>query len=226
MQDITGCFQFFYSSRDTSLPHPDVPTRDVTNTAHAGEKTEPFLERRVENWCACRARFVAPRVREALRVTAGGGRHSMVLTTRHPTTGRELAVGLLDFSPVAYDALTKRFPNRWSDDFLPYTGGTSSKLVTFARAFDLRPWMDAQKPAVKYVPGKRYGMVKADTPARQALLGRIIAHLSAAPDCRAEFLANVRHLERRLRRNGPQAAWLHYQERVLTGRVARCSPRR
>src|SRR6266481_3566531 len=81
---IVGCFQFFYASAEADLPNPDVPTRDVTNTWKAGHKTEPFLERRLENWCAYRALMVAPRVREALAITALKGNHYMILTTKRP----------------------------------------------------------------------------------------------------------------------------------------------
>lgn len=62
---LGGSFQFFYSSREANLPHVEIPTRDVTNTAHAGNKTEPFLERACENWCRCRAQMVTAAVNDA-----------------------------------------------------------------------------------------------------------------------------------------------------------------
>lgn len=218
VDQITGCFQFFYSSKECRLPHPDVPTRDVTNTARAGYKTEPLLERQLENWCECRAKFVVPRVREALAVTASGGRHYMILTTTHPKTREELAVGILEFSRSAYGSLMKRYPNQWNARHQPYTGGPSSKLIRFCDAFSLEPWMISQKPPTKYVPGKRYGIVKAPT----LLLNEILQHFEALPDCTSEFLANVRCLEGRLKCNGPQWAWKDYQDRMHLVSKNRC----
>ena len=84
---MEGCFQFFYASQESTLPHPDVPTRDVTDTWNAGRKTEPHLERMMENWCPCRARFVTAEVRRALELAANGDSHFMILTTRRAAGG-------------------------------------------------------------------------------------------------------------------------------------------
>jgi hypothetical protein len=66
MKAVEGTFQYFYCTRSLSdLPHPDVPTRDVTDTWRRGNKTEPYLEKRVENWCSCRARFITAAAKRA-----------------------------------------------------------------------------------------------------------------------------------------------------------------
>lgn len=92
MKQVVGCFQFFYSSRDPALTCPDVPTRDVTNSARAGFKTEPLLEKRLENWCACRKTMVTPRVRDTLSVTATDGfdeiRKTVVIEIAHAVSGK------------------------------------------------------------------------------------------------------------------------------------------
>jgi len=46
---MNGCFQFFFASKEKQLPYPDVPTRDVTNTWHKGNKTEPHFAKMMEN---------------------------------------------------------------------------------------------------------------------------------------------------------------------------------
>jgi len=46
---MNGCFQFFFASKEEQLPYPDVPTRDVTNTWHKGNKTEPHFAKMMEN---------------------------------------------------------------------------------------------------------------------------------------------------------------------------------
>src|SRR5262245_29731206 len=100
---MRAIFQFFYSSREAGLPFPDVPTRDVTNTHGAGHKTEPNLERRMENWCPCRASMVTKAAKVARNLAIKGERHYLVLTTRDPQTGDALAVGLMPFSPASFD---------------------------------------------------------------------------------------------------------------------------
>ena len=162
---MDGCFQFFFSSKEQQLPYPDVPTRDVTNTWGMGNKTEPHFEKMMENWCPCRARFVTSNVRNALQTPDG---HCMILTTNHPVTKDDLAVGVLHFSIPDYKHFRSQHPTRWTEKkYLPYVGSNDSKLVSFKDAFRLRPWMIENRKA--HLPGKRYGVVKAD----QQLLGRI-----------------------------------------------------
>src|SRR6266481_4145588 len=98
---MNGCFQFFFSSKEDNLPYPDVPTRDITNTCHMGNKTEPHFEKMMENWCPCRARFVTANVKKALDLRAGA-EHYMILTTNHPRTNDGLAAGFLCFSANLY----------------------------------------------------------------------------------------------------------------------------
>ena len=189
-----GCFQFFYASQETTLPHPDVPTRDVTDTWNAGWKTEPHLERMMENWCQCRAHFVTPQVRRALELATNGDIHVMILTTRRAVGSPGLAVGILEFSKQAYEINRAKFPDRWSDtSYLPYVGSRKSKLVSFTDAFVLKEWMSDQRK--KYVPGQRYGIIRAPA----GLLDQIRAHFESKADRTREFLANVGWLENRLR---------------------------
>jgi hypothetical protein len=218
MKQVVGCFQFFYSSRDGTLPHLDIPTRDVTNTANAGYKTEPLLERRLENWCACRASMVTPRARDALSVTAASGQHYMILTTKRPIDGHEFAVGFLKFSRSAYRTLLKRYPMRWNLKHQPYPGDFRSKLVRFSEAYSLRAWIDARPRRKKYMPGIRCGIVKAPS----SLLNDILKHFSALSDRRAEFLANVAHLERQLKRNYPVKIWRNYENRKRGSSKKKC----
>src|SRR5436853_6138744 len=107
---MNGCFQFFFASKEEQLPYPDVPTRDVTNTWGMGNKTEPHFEKMMENWCPCRAQFVTANVKKALQ---SGDSHCMILTTNHPSTREDLAVGVLCFSAAAYEQAITRFPGRW-----------------------------------------------------------------------------------------------------------------
>lgn len=213
---VVGCFQFFYASADLDLPNPDVPTRDVTNTWKAGHKTEPFLERRLENWCACRALMVAPRVREALAIKALKGDHYMILTTKRPTDGDEFAVGVLRFSRRAHTSLLNKFPNRWTYKHQPYPGNADSKVVGFSQAYSLKPWMNSAGKRRRYMPGLRYGIVKAPP----LLLRKILKHFAPLTDRTSEFLANVRYLEKKFERNGPSAEWIDYKARKA-GRKAR-----
>src|SRR5712691_7236175 len=110
---LGASFQFFYASREPNLPHPEIPTRDVTNTARAGNKTEPFLERACENWCRCRAQMVTAAVNDAEFLTSKKGQHFLILTTRHPTTGGHYAVGLLQYSSIAAKNLRSNKRGWW-----------------------------------------------------------------------------------------------------------------
>jgi len=219
MKQVVGCFQFFYSSRDGTLPHLDVPTRDVTNTARAGYKTEPLLERHLENWCACRKSMVTPRVRDALQVTVSGGDHYMILTTKRPADRREFAVGVLKFSRQAYRHLLKSYPRRWDSTHQPYPGDTTSKIVGFADAYPLREWMEEAR--ADYMPGLRCGIVKAPPD----LLNDIIRHFSSLADRRTHFLTNVAYLERKLKNEKPDK-WADYQLRKRGSAKTICVGRR
>ena len=213
---MDGCFQFFFSSKEKGLSHPDVPTRDVTNTWDMGNKTEPHFEKMMENWCPCRARFVASNVKKALDSSNG---HCMILTTNHPVTKEDLAVGVLYFSIAKYKQFRSRYPTRWTrKKYLPYVGSNDSKLVSFNDAFRLRPWMIANRKA--YLPGKRYGVVNAD----QQLLGRILKHFAGAPNQIQCFLINVRHLETILRKTDFDA-WKDYSNHKngITYNCSNCS---
>jgi hypothetical protein len=219
MKQIVGCFQFFYSSRDGTLPHLDVPTRDVTNTARAGYKTEPLLERRLENWCACRASMVTPRVRDAIAVSQSGGEHYMILTTKRPSDGQEFAVGFLRFSPAAYRRLVRAYPRRWTSEHQPYPGDASSKIVAFSQAYSLDTWMkDAKK---NYMPGIRCGIVKAPP----KLLDDIIQQLSSVADHTADFLSNIAYLEKKLKHT-KAAKWVDYKLRKQGSAKTSCVGRR
>lgn len=199
-----GCFQFFFSSKVEGMPYPDVPTRDVTNTWSMGNKTEPYFERMMENWCPCRARFVTASTKKAMQ---SGDNHCMILTTNHPRTDEALAVGVLYFSSVAYERAIARFPRRWNPKkYLPYIGSNKSKLVSFRDAFTLRHWMIENRKA--YLPGKRYGVVKAEP----QLLERILKHFTGAANQIDRFLINLGHLETILRTKDPEA-WKDYTNR-------------
>jgi hypothetical protein len=219
MKQVVGCFQFFYSSRDGTLPHLDVPTRDVTNTAHAGYKTEPLLERRLENWCACRKSMVTPRVRDARQVTASGGDHYMILTTKRPGDRHEFAVGLLKFSQQAYRRLLKAHPRRWDSTHQPYPGDMTSKIVRFTEAYSLKKWM--KEAQTDHMPGLRCGIVKAPPD----LLDDIIRHFGSLADHRTDFLTNVAYLERKLQQEKPDK-WADYQMRKRGSRQTSCLGRR
>jgi hypothetical protein len=183
---MDGFFQFFFASKETQLPNLDIPTRDVTNTWGMGNKTEPHFEKMMENWCPCRARFVTANVKRALQNRRG---HCMILTTTHPRTKDDLAVGVLYFSLGEYGRFTAQYPGRWtSKKYLPYVGSKNSKLVAWRDAFDLRPWMNENRR--KYLPGKRYGPVTADS----ELLEQILEHFAGAPNQIERFLKNVRRL--------------------------------
>jgi hypothetical protein len=197
---MNGCFQFFFASQEKQLPFPDVPTRDVTNTCRAGNKIEPHFEKMMENWCPCRARFVTGNVKKALKSSSD---HCMILTTNHPQTKECLAVGVLHFSVKRYEYFKASYPGRWAEKYhLPYVGSNSSKLVSLSDAFRLRPWMSENRK--KYLPGKRYGIVNADS----QLLEQILERFAGAPDQIERFLINVRHLEAILKTDAQ--AWKVY----------------
>ena len=204
MNTAEARFQYFYCTKTLgSLPHPDVPTRDVTNTRGAGTKTEPHLEVRAENWCRCRAYFITPAVKRARWLEDQGGRHYLFLTTRRPSDERPFVVGVMPFSTKALQRLMFRFPARWSDEtFLPYVSGDELKLVSFIDAYPL---------GSKSVPGGQggRGIVPED------LLHEVLAHLSAKKDRTEEFLDNVHELESRLKRS--PVRWADYRNRVTKG---------
>jgi hypothetical protein len=213
---LGGSFQFFYSSREGNLPNPDIATRDVTNSAHQGNKTEPFLERRCENWCRCRAQMVTAAVRDAESIICKGGKHFLVLTTRHPKTGGHYAVGLMEYSPTASQELRSAFRGRWRG-YKPYVA-SRSKLVSFARAYELDSWMRSQN--TRYMPGKRYGRVKAPLP----LLRKILHHFAPLRDESDKFLVNIQFLEKLLKKRGNSSIWNDYEARVNGWSVAKCAP--
>jgi hypothetical protein len=167
--------------------------------------------------------MVTPRVRDALQVTASGGDHYMILTTKQPADRRddrrEFAVGFLKFSPQAYRRLLKSHPRRWDSTHQPYPGDTTSKIVGFADAYPLSEWM--KEARTDYMPGLRCGIVKAPAD----LLNDIIQHLICLADRRADFLANVAYLERKLQKEKP-AEWAEYQLRKRGSAEKSCVGRR
>lgn len=161
----------------------------------------------MENWCPCRARFVTASVRRALNLPSDE-RHYMILTTNHPCTNEEFAVGFLEFSTSGYSRVTARLPNRWDENkYLPYVGSRQSKLVSFRDAFPLRPWMNQNGKS--YLPGKRCGIVNGD--AYPDLLERIIDHFSNADNQIDKFLANVQYLEGILKGKS-STEWKNYSD--------------
>lgn len=195
-----------------------MPTRDVTNTRRKGNKIEPHLEKMMENWCKCRARFVTANVKKALQ---GIGGHCMVLTTNHPVTEENFAVGVLYFSRTRYERFKSRYPIRWAEkDYLPYVGTSGSKLVSFSDAFRLQPWMNANRK--KYLPGKRYGIVNGES----HLLEEILEHFTGVPNQIAPFLTNIRHLETILKRDD-RDGWRVYwnSKRGVTYNSSACTVR-
>jgi hypothetical protein len=219
MKIIEGTFQYFYcTSSFGDLPHPDVPTRDVTNTRGQGNKTEPFLERGVENWCPCRARFITPAVKRARKMAGEGGQHYLLLTTRHPDDHEAFVVGIMPFAQESFARLQKRQHDRWSENgYLPYVSDRRMKLVTFEHAFPLAKWM--HKEGVRAVPGGRGGRGRVP----EQLLAQIVAHFAGKRDRTSAFIANVKALERSLRETNRQA-WKDYAGRV--GGSGKCIPRR
>jgi hypothetical protein len=212
MHTIEARFQYFYCTSSPELPHPDVPTRDVTNTRGAGYKTEPYLEERTENWCKCRARFITPAVKRAISSIAEGGNHYLLLTTRHPRDWKPFIVGLMPFSLSAFERLRGRFPNRWSQNtYLPYVSDNRLKLASFQDAFLLTDWMRGEK--VDTIPGGQGGRMVVP----KDLLQRVVDHFSSIPNHTKAFLENVTKLEKELRQTNPQQ-WHHYQNSLRGGR--------
>jgi hypothetical protein len=152
----------------------------------------------MENWCPCRARIVTANVRRALKLHKNGGRHYMVLTTNHPIKGAGYAVGIVEFSPKAYEAAKKRYPSRWKA-YLPYVGSSRSKMVPFKYAFRLRG---------RRLPGKRYGIVKVP----QKQLTKILEHFRDKRDQTSKFIRNIQDLEKRLEKCD-QKRWEAYRRR-------------
>jgi hypothetical protein len=205
MKAIGGCFQFFYASKEEDLPHADIPTRDVIDRL----KTEPHLERHMENWCKCRARNVRANVRKARKLHEQGGQHYMILTTRCPKTKEPFAVGILEFSFESYTAAVHEFPRRWCEKaFLPYVGSRRSKIVSWRDAFSLKQWM--KEHGKKHLPGARYGVVAT----RIGLLRKILKHFHGKKDQTDEFLENVHELECRLKKKNKDR-WADYWARKM-----------
>lgn len=205
MPEPEAIFQFFYSSTADGLPHPDVPVRDVTNAQGAGHKTEPNLERRMENWCSCRARFVTSATVRARALAKSGGQHYLILTTRSPKTGSALAVGLMPFSLKAFQSVLKNANGRWKEH-LPYVSDRGMKICSFADGFPLVE--STSKDGTKHVPGSRYAVVRVVAD----FLRRLILHFAAKPDRTREFLANVDALEGHLKQQDP-VAYQDYRSR-------------
>jgi len=209
MNTIEGRFQYFYCTHSlTSLPHSDVPTRDVTNTRGAGCKTEPNLEKKLENWCRCRALFITAAAKRGRWIANQGGQHYLLLTTRHPHDHRPFVVGVMPFSEQRYSRLLRQYPGRWSEkDYLPYPSDEQMKLVSFGDAFPLSHWM--QKENIRSIPGGQGGRGRVP----ETLLLKILMHFSKLPDQSYEFIKNVKTLEKRLKQFDP-VMWREYKSRL------------
>ena len=195
---MEAIFQFFYSSRVTDLPHPDIPTRDVTNSQGAGHKTEPNLERHMENWCSCRARSVSKAARCGQDLAMKGEQHYLILTTKDPVKGKALAVGVMPFSQKNFCAALRKYKRRWGVR-LPYTSDESLKICSFSEGFPLA--MCRSKDGSKHVPGSRYAPVHVPP----GTLLSIINHFKSKKNRIEDFLQNVHELEKRLKRENPVA---------------------
>jgi hypothetical protein len=193
---MEAIFQFFYSSRVTDLPHPNMPTRDVTNSQGAGHKTEPNLERHMENWCSCRARSVSKAAKCGQDLAAKGEQHYLILTTRHPMNGKALAVGIMPFSQKEFAAALRKYEKRWSGR-LPYVSNESLKICSFSDGFPLK--MSKSKDGSEHIPGSRYAPVHVP----EELIVKIINHFKAKKSRIEEFLRNVHFLEARLAKENP-----------------------
>ena len=194
---MEAIFQFFYSSKVTDLPHPDMPTRDVTNSQGAGNKTEPNLERYMENWCSCRAQFVSKAAERGRDLSAKGEPHYLILTTKHPKTGTAFAVGLMPFSQNNFAKALQKYEKRWGGR-LPYVSDESLKICPFFDGFPLE--MCKSKDGSEHVPGSRYAPVLVRP---EKLLVKIINHFKSKKSGIKEFLENVRFLETRLAKENP-----------------------
>jgi hypothetical protein len=195
---MEAIFQFFYSSKETDLPHPDTPTRDVTNSQGAGHKTEPNLERFMENWCSCRARSVSKAARCAQDLAMEGEQHYLILTTKDPVNGKALAVGVMPFSQKNFSAALQKYKKRWGVR-RPYTSDKNLKICSFSDGFSLA--MRRSKDGSKHVPGSRYAPVHVPP---ETLLS-ITNHFKSKKNRIEEFLQNVHELEKRLKKENPEA---------------------
>jgi hypothetical protein len=195
---VKAIFQFFYSSKEKDLPYPNVPTRDVTNTYGKGNKTEPNLERHMENWCSCRSKPVTKAAKDAQTLAAKGVQHYLVLTTRHPEIRMARAVGLMPFSQKNFSATLRKYKERWGDRF-PYVSDNRLKICSFSDGFPLK--MSKSKDGREHVPGSRYAPVLIRD---EQLLRKIVNHFESKKNRLDEFLKNVRFLENRLAKEDQQ----------------------
>jgi hypothetical protein len=202
---MDAIFQFFYSSTDKQLPHPKVPTRDVTATHGQGNKTEPNLERYMENWCSCRPRQITKAAKVAQQLAMNGEPHYLVLTTRNPETREALAVGLMPFSQKKFSDALHTYKDRW-DERLPYVSDDRLKICFFSDGFPLE--MATSKDGRGHVPGSRCAPVRI----HDELLKRILDHFASMKSRRDEFLQNVSFLEERLEKEN-QSAYKDYSHR-------------
>ncbi len=200
---MEAIFQFFYSSKVTDLLHPDMPTRDVTNSQGAGHKTEPNLERHMENWCPCRARSVSKAAECGQGLAAKGEQHYLILTTKHPTNGKALAVGIMPFSQKHFVAALRKYGERWNGR-LPYVSDESLKICSFSDGFPLD--MSKSKDGRKHVPGSRCARVHVP----EELLAKILGHFKSKKNKIEEFLKNIHDLEARLKKENPS----HYKDYI------------
>jgi hypothetical protein len=205
---MEAIFQFFYSSKVTDLTHPDMPTRDVTNSQGAGHKTEPNLERHMENWCSCRAQFVSKAAERVKELYANGEPHYLILTTKHPKTGAALAVGLMPFSQQNFTAALRKYRKRWGER-LPYVSDESLKICFFSDSFPLE--MSKSKDGSQHVPGSRYAPVHVP----EELLVKIISHFKSKKSRIEEFLQNIQFLETHLAKENPS----DYQDYISRNNV-------
>jgi len=193
---MEAIFQFFYSSKVTGLPYPDMPTRDVTNSQGAGHKTEPNLERYMENWCSCRAQFVSKAAERGKDLSAKGEPHYLILTTKHPKSGTAFAAGIMPFSQKNFADALRKYGKRWGGR-LPYVSDESLKICFFSDGFPLE--MSKSKDGSEHVPGSRYAPVHVP----KELLAKIINHFKSKKNRIEEFLQNIHFLETRLAKENP-----------------------
>lgn len=189
MTNQAGRYQFFYSTNFRARKwwrvlkeegfDENVPTRDVLGTWNNGNKTEPFLERWVENWCPCRK----PQIRVAVKEAANTSSHYLILTTRNPYTGKMCAVGYLCFSKRRHSRLSilPQFDGR-----AVYPGEPRrSKIVSFHDAYHF------SADNFQAIPGGRQGK-QIVTP---YYLSRILKRLRKGACRRHAFLRNVKICE-------------------------------
>ena len=194
-------YQFFYCSKEPALPHPEVPARDVTNSHGQGNKREPNLERKMENWCSCRPSSITAAAKRAQALAHENGSHYLVLTTRDPrglTKKQALAIGLMPFSLQHFETALRGHKGRWINR-LPYVSDQKLKICSFEDGFPLE--MTTSKDGRTHVPGSRYAPVRVPPD----LLLRLISHFASKPNRLREFLDNVRVLDNKLKITDPQA---------------------